>query len=212
MQATAGLYVFKKIKNFLLSQREVIEDERMLRVFGKRLRDPRLWSLNRNGIATGVAVGLFCAYLPMPAQFLPATIGAIAVRGNLPIAVALLWISNPVTWIPFYTPAYKLGTRILGIHSEQQTLAMAYARSSNFWRRSGLDAWYAARFLEPLAIFSSCIRGAFTSSPDGSNAGRFADVLGYTKARRTRQVARIAARRLSDSAHACDTRSAVLNV
>lgn len=144
--------MLKKFKNFLLNQREVIEDERLLRLFGKRLRDPRLWYLNRNGIAAGTAVGLFCAFLPMPMQFLPATIGAIAVRGNLPLAFALIWISNPLTWIPFYTPAYKLGTRILGIHDEQQSL------SSIGTMLQGLDGEGLRQLIEFLAaLWIGCL-------------------------------------------------------
>ena len=40
---------------------------------------------------------------------------AVMFGGHLPFAVAGVWISNPLTWIPIYTPCYLLGTRLLGL-------------------------------------------------------------------------------------------------
>jgi len=51
----------------------------------------------------------------MPFEIVPAIFLAVLMRGNLPFAVAGIWISNPVTWIPLYTPCYLLGARILQI-------------------------------------------------------------------------------------------------
>jgi uncharacterized protein (DUF2062 family) len=42
-----------------------------------------------------------------------AALGAIWFSGNLPLAVAWVWVSNPLTWLPLYTPAYLLGSWIL---------------------------------------------------------------------------------------------------
>lgn len=51
----------------------------------------------------------------MPFEMVPAIFLAVLMRGNLPFSVAGVWISNPVTWIPLYTPCYLLGARILQI-------------------------------------------------------------------------------------------------
>ena len=40
--------------------------------------------------------------------------GAIIWRVNLPIAVGLVWLTNPVTMPPVFYFAYKVGTWILG--------------------------------------------------------------------------------------------------
>lgn len=82
-------------------------------VFGDVLHNPNLWHFNRRSVASATAVGLFCAFLPIPFEMLVAALGAIWLGGNLPLAVAWVWVSNPLTWIPLYTPAYLLGSWIL---------------------------------------------------------------------------------------------------
>ena len=47
-------------------------------------------------------------------MFLVAAV-AIMVRVNLPISVALVWITNPVTFAPIFYAAYRLGAYILGL-------------------------------------------------------------------------------------------------
>lgn len=51
----------------------------------------------------------------MPFEMVPAIFIAAMIRGNLPFAVAGVWISNPFTWVPLYTPCYLLGAKIIGI-------------------------------------------------------------------------------------------------
>jgi len=57
------------------------------------------------------------AYVPVPFQMLLAAGGAIAIGCNLPIAVALVWVSNPVTMPPLFYAAYELGAQILGVRA-----------------------------------------------------------------------------------------------
>jgi uncharacterized protein (DUF2062 family) len=66
-------------------------------------------------VTKGVAVGIFCAFLPMPFEMIAALFIAAMIGANAPFAVAGVWISNPFTWIPLYTPCYLLGARILQI-------------------------------------------------------------------------------------------------
>jgi len=58
-----------------------------------------------------MAVGLFCAFVPLPIQMLLAAAAAIIFRVNLPISVGLVWITNPVTIPPMFYFCYKVGTR-----------------------------------------------------------------------------------------------------
>lgn len=104
----------KKIKSWL-PHRHSISDDRVLSVFGARLKDRQLWRFSRDPVASGIAIGLFCAYLPMPFQMLPAAAAVILVRGNLPICILCVWITNPLTWVILFTPAYQLGAWLLGV-------------------------------------------------------------------------------------------------
>ena len=92
-----------------------IQQYRYLHIFGDSLKQQELWTFNRQSTAKGIAIGIFCAFLPMPFEMVPAIILAILMRGNLPFALAGIWLSNPVTWLPLYTPCYLLGAKILQI-------------------------------------------------------------------------------------------------
>lgn len=95
-----------------------LREHKHLKVFGERLADPNLWHLNRRSIANGMFIGLFCALLPMPFQMLPAGMLAIAFRANLPISIALVWLTNPLTAVPVWYGTYVLGSMLLGMDAQ----------------------------------------------------------------------------------------------
>lgn len=90
-----------------------------LRRFGARLQDGNLWHLNRRSVSGGVALGLFCALLPVPLQMLVAGGLAIWLRVNLPIAVVLVWITNPLTIGPVWYVSYRVGAWLLDLPPRQ---------------------------------------------------------------------------------------------
>lgn len=83
-------------------------------VFGDLLRDPNLWHLNRRSVSGAVALGLFLAFLPLIGQMALAALGAIRFRVNLPLAVSLTWISNPLTFAPIFYGVFVIGCLLLG--------------------------------------------------------------------------------------------------
>lgn len=93
--------------------REIL-DSNHLRVFGTLLQDPNLWHLNRRSASGAFAVGLFIMYLPPLGQMFMAAAAAIKLRVNLPIAVSLVWVSNPITIPPMFYLAYAIGAALLG--------------------------------------------------------------------------------------------------
>ncbi len=60
-------------------------------------------------------MGLFCAWMPIPGQMLVAAVGAIIFTVNLPVSVATVWVSNPITMPFLFYGAYWLGAKILGV-------------------------------------------------------------------------------------------------
>lgn len=104
----------KFIKKFLPDHDKIRNHVHLNRIFGTLLHDPNLLHLNRRSVSSAFAIGLFMAFVPVPFQMILAAAAAIIVRCNLPIAVGLVWITNPVTMPPIFYFAYKVGTWILG--------------------------------------------------------------------------------------------------
>lgn len=103
----------KKIIQKYMPDINKIREHKYLRIFGRLLHDPRLWHLNRRSVSGAFGIGLFMAFLPVPLQMVPAAAAAIIFRINLPIAVALVWITNPLTMAPVTYAAYKIGNWVL---------------------------------------------------------------------------------------------------
>lgn len=110
----------KKIIKRFLPNPEKIKAIKALEFLGEKLHRPNLWHLNRRSVSLAFACGLWAMYTPpLPWQMVIAAVLAIYFNANLPIAVALVWITNPVTWLPMYYAAYKVGALVLGQGSFQ---------------------------------------------------------------------------------------------
>jgi len=103
----------KFFQRFLPSP-QTIKENKMLHIFGDWLHDPDLWHLNRRSVAGAFAVGLFCAWMPIPFQMVLSAGAAILFRANLPLSIVLVWITNPFTIPPMFYFAYLVGTWIVG--------------------------------------------------------------------------------------------------
>jgi hypothetical protein len=99
----------KKLIKRYLPDHQTLRTHRHLQVFGARLHDPNLWHLNRRSASGAFAVGLFVAFIPLPLQMLLAAALAIVTQVNLPVSVALVWITNPVTMPPIFYFCYRVG-------------------------------------------------------------------------------------------------------
>lgn len=93
---------------------KAIREHKHLRFFACFFEDPNLFHLNRRSVSGAFAAGLFWAMIPIPLQMIAAMFTAILVRINLPIAVALVWLSNPLTMPPIFYFNYLVGIWILG--------------------------------------------------------------------------------------------------
>lgn len=106
--------ILHKIRKHLPTPKEVNEI-RYIHLFGDTFTQAELWTFNRTTVTKGITVGIFCAFLPMPFETIAALFIAAMIGANVPFAIAGVWISNPLTWIPLYTPCYLLGAKILGV-------------------------------------------------------------------------------------------------
>jgi uncharacterized protein (DUF2062 family) len=106
----------KKFFKRYLPNPEKIKTIKALDFLGDKLHAPNLWHLNRRSVSRAFAIGLWAMYTPpLPWQQIIAAICAVYFNANLPIAVALVWITNPLTWVPMYYVAYKVGALVLGM-------------------------------------------------------------------------------------------------
>jgi uncharacterized protein len=104
----------KHLMRRLAPDTKALQDHKGLQVFGRLLHDPNLWHINRRSAAGAFAVGLFMMYMPPFGQALMAAGAAMVFRVNLPISVALVFITNPITIPPMFYFAYLLGALALG--------------------------------------------------------------------------------------------------
>ncbi len=118
-----------------------------LRMLGQWLHDPNVWHLNRASASGAVAVGLFIAFMPIPFQMLAAALLAVMLRLNLPLAVVMVWVTNPLTMPPVFYLCYKVGAWILGSVDQE----VAFAWSWEWFRRELAHVW------EPFLLGSTVI-------------------------------------------------------
>lgn len=107
-------------KDYLPKKESIAEQHKSW--LGDRIHDHNLWSFNIQSVPRGVAVGLFVAFIPLPIQMLLAVIFSALLRGNIPLAIASTWITNPVTFIPINYFIHDIGEWILNIEHEPITI------------------------------------------------------------------------------------------
>lgn len=95
---------------------------------------PRLWVLNRRGVALGVALGIGIGVFPVPMQMPAAMLAAVLLKGNVAAAAAATWLTNPFTMAPIWALAAFLGSLVI-------------ERESPGAATPAIDSW---QWLEPL--------------------------------------------------------------
>lgn len=85
-----------------------------------------LWSFRGKTIIPALFWGVWIAMLPIVGiQMLVVFILALIVRANLPVIIALQWISNPLSMGPIYFADYQIGMvffKLVGINYETNRL------------------------------------------------------------------------------------------
>lgn len=123
----------KKLIKRYLPNPESVKSNKYLAIFGKVIHDPQLWHLTRYSVGHAFSVGLFCAFIPVPFQMILAAAGAILFRANLPLSVALVWITNPITMPFMFGFAYLVGAWTLGTEGQDFNFELSWE-----WLSEGL--------------------------------------------------------------------------
>jgi uncharacterized protein (DUF2062 family) len=103
----------KKTLKSIMPSAARIREIKSLSILGDWIYATNLWHLNRYSASMAFFVGLFVAFMPIPGQMPLAALCALWLRCNLPISVALVWITNPLTMPAIFFMAYKIGALII---------------------------------------------------------------------------------------------------
>jgi len=114
----------KKPLSRYLPDAEKVRANPALRPVSYLLDRKEIWHLHRRSAAGAAFIGLFCAFVPIPAQMLLAAVLAVVFRCNLPMSVGLVWVSNPLTFPPLFYFAYRLGAWLLDMRLETDSAPM----------------------------------------------------------------------------------------
>ena len=103
--------------------------------------DPALWYIGRRGTCKAIALGAFICCLPVPGHMVMAVLGALYWRINMPVAVAAVWINNPLTFGPIYYLGFVIGRFLLNpLHPTRDAhdpvnQAIHLPELAHIWRR-----------------------------------------------------------------------------
>lgn len=98
-----------------------------LKAFIEKSKVPKEFlSPTRKMISRGVVLGLFIAFIPMPMQMAAVLLFMPFFRFNVPIAIAMVWITNPFTMPPIYVVEYYTGSFFLGTEITDVQMSLAW--------------------------------------------------------------------------------------
>lgn len=109
------------LQHFPSSQK--LKESRFLKPFSRYLHHHYLWQFNRQGVAGGVAIGLFFGILLPFLQIFFAALAAILFRVNLPFAAFSTLVTNPLAFPAIYYSAYRIGDVVVNTFTQQTDIA-----------------------------------------------------------------------------------------
>ncbi len=106
--------------------KKISKSEKLKAFIKKSKVPPEFLSTNRKMVSKGVLIGLFIAFIPMPMQMAAVLAVMPFTRFNVPIALAMCWLSNPFTMPPMYYMEYLTGSFFLGTEVQAVELTLEW--------------------------------------------------------------------------------------
>ncbi len=132
--------------------KKISKSEKLKEFIKKYKVPPEYLSTNRKMVSKAVFIGLFIAFIPMPMQMLLVLAMMPFFKFNVPIALAMCWLSNPFTMPPMYYMEYLTGSFFLG--SEALEVKMTLDWFSNNLDDIFIDLYTGAFFYSVVGSFS----------------------------------------------------------
>jgi len=117
-----------------------LAQNRWLSWLGHRLHDPNLWHFGRRSVSRAAGIGMLIAFFPIPIHMLLVTPIALVLGINLPVMIAAVWVTNPITWVPVFYFAYRLGSLVIG-HSAMTLEALNLSADWASFRHALAEIW-----------------------------------------------------------------------
>jgi len=98
-----------------MPKREDMARNKYLAPIAHRFLSPELWRFTRRSVPRGVALGLFAAFIVPLGQIFLAAFLALPARANVPLAAAVTFVTNPLTFPLWVVVAKEVGELTLNI-------------------------------------------------------------------------------------------------
>lgn len=106
-------------------------------------------------VTRALFIGIFIGLIPMPFQMVAVMGMMFFLKFNVPIALSMVWLSNPLTMPFMYYVEYVTGSYILGIEHEPVELSLAWFENhfSSIFLPLYVGTLFYASTLAPLVYF-----------------------------------------------------------
>lgn len=105
---------------------KALKINKLLKWIYPHIRKRRLLSKDNKKISLGAAIGAFYAVLIPIGQIPFALMTSYLLKANILAASITTFLSNPVTYIPFYLIAYQIGYFILSLFLTVSVISLGY--------------------------------------------------------------------------------------
>ena len=143
-----------------MPSREQLAQSRWMKPFGTRILHSEFWRFTRRSVPRGVAMGLFVGvfFLIPGVQIIGAALFCLPVRGNIPIAAGMTFLTNPLT-TPFLILASLPIGNLFGFHADPGVIM------DMIHRGAGLHEWltWLASDAAPALVIGLFVIGAVSA-------------------------------------------------
>jgi uncharacterized protein (DUF2062 family) len=148
--------VFKTYRFFKHPRK--LKQSGIMRWFARHVLAKHVWKPTQHTLAGGMAVGSFITLQLLPIQMPSAAILAAIFRVNIPIAIVMCWVSNPVTLAALVPLEYQVGKWALAWLTEVPSTPFPTELPHDI---AGM--WLALREHAPVMLFGGVVIGAISA-------------------------------------------------